>query len=374
MELEIPVIKAGPPEESLWQLRSMWELAATVHFLSIFKPFLHLAQGFSVKVEDIETALCDPESLLMAELHVKLLRALLHRDDITYSHEIESKVHSKLITTVLWQDILVEVLKERGDNYNPLAEALYVEISLQDRMKILHLLCELLMTDETLLNFVEEKELEADAMRGRSIGTDSHGSIYWYFDDQRLYREVPVVEAGKGRKATPTPKKRQPGRAPSRSSARRRGRQEEDEPSDDEGAAPNGVDTPRPVDFTVVRPETAQWPHLVVKKKYQWETVCVTSRDWEAIVAWLANPKGQHETDLASELTVISEAVIPPLQAREREIEKQKLLDAIPRKRSHRIQRKEIQSQEDERLQFLRKEEERLRKVQEVRVGGDGGV
>ncbi|KAJ8653360.1 hypothetical protein O0I10_011011 [Lichtheimia ornata] len=191
----------------------------------------------------------------------------------------------------------------------------YFDMPLELRVHLLHTLCEWQLDDAE--RFREHLDSEEDAVHWRvdPIGYDAKGSLYWLFDDNRLYKEMPEP---KKKKAKPKKKPVRKGRAGVRRSSRRAAQataQEEEEAEE----------------------ETENW--------VPWQLLCVTSQEWEAFPKRFENSQHPDEQNFYSLLVEdVLPKVLPVIQEHEEALKKK---DAMKyRKRSSRLISRELEALE----------------------------
>ncbi|KAI8590362.1 hypothetical protein BDZ88DRAFT_415045 [Geranomyces variabilis] len=216
-------------------------------------------------------------------------------------------LNARLVTTESWRTYLLrEWMKHEQDSDVQLEGVEYENLSLRSRIIILHYLCEWQFDNNEKFRAAIGAEDDETEWRVAPVGTDAKGNTYWLFDDNRLYKEAPTT-APKGR---------------SKKNAR---------------------------------------------GKPTWELECVTIDDWQAFPERFKKSRSSVEKAFYEWLT---EEAVPKLlsdyQAREKV---KKIEEALNnRKRSSRLQMREIEKMELERQIQERqqtKQSERLRKQEE---------
>ncbi|KNC87782.1 hypothetical protein SARC_00040 [Sphaeroforma arctica JP610] len=385
-------------QEKLHRLRSCWELPCVVLFFSFWKSSLNVLAAFETNCKSIEEALLDENDLLLAEMHVKLLRSILKRNDITYNSSIGG-----VPTARVWYDVLLGIVKEYGDN-SPLLEVMeeaftitdgtnsdrdatknaYDNLAIELRVQLLYMLCNVsLGASDVFAEYVAEKETDADALRLQVVGVDSERSTYYYMNDSRLYMEYSYVER-KIKKSVAKPRGRPKNKErvvfQPRLTERQMAKQQKMEESLKTKAPPSGRGTKRkaqqPVKSTSkiqveedvdIEPKEnlPEFPYFIKRKQYCWRAVCVTSKEWKNLIARLSKSRHKVERELAETIKTLAETVVPSLERAELAAEKARTLDALPRRSSSRVKTNEQMSERDKRIHFLKREEERLRTIAE---------
>ncbi|KAJ3300476.1 hypothetical protein HK104_000061 [Borealophlyctis nickersoniae] len=220
---------------------------------------------------------------------------------------------SRLITTENWQAVLARECEKRNPEDYPLLEGVdFFDLPLRNKVLILHFLCEWQFERPERLRSSLGSEEEAAHWRVEPVGYDAKGNTYWLFDDNRLYREAPPATAGKAKSRRKKP------------------------PS---------------------KPEPT------------WSLECLTQDDWETFSQRFAKSKNAAEKEFYEFLTDHAlPKVLSDLQEKEKEKKLQEAL--VNRKRSSRLQMKELAQMEIDRQMELRMkqaEEERIRREREER-------
>jgi hypothetical protein len=105
----------------------------------------------------------------------------------------------------------------------------------------------------------------------------------------------------------------------------------------------------------------------------QWELVCdAQASDWRALIDRLENTNSRLNKQLARKLDEqVLPSVMGKLEAKERARKRQERFEFLPRKRSSRLQHRELIRQEEERLDLeRRKKEEQLKLLRVCSWGG----
>ncbi|CAL8467238.1 g6774 [Coccomyxa elongata] len=291
-------------------LRSSWELASAIQFCRLFGGCLKL-KPFST--EKLEAALLEPDdhSMFLAELLYKLLR----RDTREPYTEREAFV---------WEDLLKRKLDAQWPQAftaHPMPGGDFYTIDPLSRMNILYALCEWRLDECAAIREVIRQAADnpetADHLRHEPIGEDSKGNRYFHFaddsEDCRLYREEP-------------PRKRL-------------GKKNKD------------------------RSDEALW-----------ETVCTTLEDMSDFAARMSASRNKNDKALHDLLTTsLLPKLMDTVQARRKAEERAAALEAMPKKRSSRLQVLQIKKDEEERKKKeeeeerarVQREQERVRKDRE---------
>ncbi|XP_074590016.1 LOW QUALITY PROTEIN: DDT domain-containing protein DDR4-like [Curcuma longa] len=201
------VERPSPPQLPRWEIRSMWEFAAILNFLHVFRPLLNVVGEFSA--EELETALLTPNRTL-DDVHMPLLKAI-------------PPVTRMALGRATWITVLCRKLRDWwhwvADGEVPIVASHGTEIekykTLQPmtRVVILKALCDIRVEQEDIRTFIDNSlkhGIQLSAFRKERIGSVSHGISYWYEDDpivgHRLYCEIRRVETKNTRaKGSSTP-------------------------------------------------------------------------------------------------------------------------------------------------------------------------
>ncbi|KAJ3153091.1 hypothetical protein HDU86_005389 [Geranomyces michiganensis] len=217
-------------------------------------------------------------------------------------------LNARLVTTESWRHYLSREWTRHDEETDVELEGVeYEDLPLRSKVIILHYLCEWQFDNNEKFRAALGEDDETE-WRVAPVGTDAKGNTYWLFDDNRLYKEAPST-APKGR---------------SKKNAR---------------------------------------------GKPTWELACITIEDWQAFPERFKKSRSAAEKAFYMWLT---EEAVPKLLAHHEEKEKQRKLEEaqINRKRSSRLQMREIERMELERQsqeQKQTKQSERLRKQEEIK-------
>ncbi|KAH7675454.1 hypothetical protein IHE45_08G135200 [Dioscorea alata] len=196
-----PLAPPQPSSPSLlprWELRSMWELAAILNFLHVFRSLLHIE--LEISAEELETALITPNSTL-EYIHIPLLKAIPPVIRMALGHATWITVLSKKLKA--WWHWVAEgdipIVASHGEE----VEA-YKALDPKTRVRILKALCDIRVEQDDIRSYMEDslkQGIQISLFRRERIGGDSHGISFWYEDDpilgHRLYREIRQVEVTK---------------------------------------------------------------------------------------------------------------------------------------------------------------------------------
>ncbi|KNA15601.1 hypothetical protein SOVF_096760 [Spinacia oleracea] len=187
-----------PTQEELmprWELRSMWELASILNFLHIFRAVLNINAEFTV--EELESALLSPNSTL-SDIHIPLLKAIPPVTRMACGRDTWVTVLCRKLKD--WWHWVAEGECPVVTDHGAETEA-YKNLDPKVRVVILKALCDIRVEQEDIRSYIDSSlkhGAQLSAFRKERIGGDSHGTSFWYEDDEfvghRLYREIRKVE------------------------------------------------------------------------------------------------------------------------------------------------------------------------------------
>ena len=196
-------------------IRGKWEFAASMQFLHTFGEDLNLGEFYT---EDVEEALVSAnESTLLIDLHIKLMKGLITHGFPPHDWQL---ILGKIIEKYLEIEEAVSMLDQtnemannmeddgeethrlkdkstRGKEFNetwenPMSgeDVLYWSLSVEDKVVILHKLCEWQLLDiERFRSRIKNAEERESDWRVEPMGYDAKNNTIWLFDDNRLYQE-----------------------------------------------------------------------------------------------------------------------------------------------------------------------------------------
>ncbi|KAH8550080.1 hypothetical protein BGW37DRAFT_91186 [Umbelopsis sp. PMI_123] len=252
------------------------------------------------------------------------------------STEPEVKKESDIKTEEQTPEIEVP-LEEQPDPIN------FFDLDLDTKLHVLHTLCEWQLDDPERMREHLPSEDDAAHWRVDPVGYDANGNTYWLFDDNRLYRESPAPPKSKSKnkskaKGSGKKKKQPPPPPPVRRGTRR-------------GLRSGGNATPPPEEEEEVP------AHITAQEETEeewkpWKMLCITAGDWQAFPARFENSKNRDEQRMYQYLTKdLLPQILPILEEREKEKKLEQALNN--RKRSSRIQIRDLQHQERLRQEVL---------------------
>ncbi|KAJ3050016.1 hypothetical protein HK097_008997 [Rhizophlyctis rosea] len=220
---------------------------------------------------------------------------------------------SRLISVENWQSYMLKEIERRNPEENPMMEGVdYFDLPPRNKVLILHYLCEWQFDNPDKLRASMPTEEEQIYWRVEPVGYDAKGNTYWLFDDNRLYRESPPA-------------------APVKAKSKKR--------------------------KSITKPEPA------------WVLECLTLEDWISFAAKFSKSRNAAEKEFHEFLV---QNALPKVQLDLQEKDKTKKLQEalMNRKRSSRLQMRELEKLEMDRQDELRRiqeEEERRHQQQEER-------
>ncbi|XP_031548780.1 cat eye syndrome critical region protein 2-like isoform X2 [Actinia tenebrosa] len=340
-------------------IRSWWEVPSIAHFCSLFRTAFGLTD---FEIEDLEEALLSDGSIdgslntFLGDLHARLLRGLFETKDI---HADNFEPFLSQILKIRWED---ELGKE-----NPLKDKEYSKLSVQQKVKILHDLCDFRLDVADVPELL--KGLDADSLRVEPLGRDAKGSIYWYFYGTRLYKEVPVLtqEEKEKRKLEKKKKKlaaKKKKRKKKKVKAKRKKRKANSSDSESDfitSSSSEDITSDEDDDIDSESEEESS-------SNAGWSLVCSLASEWEELAESFKKSKNRDEKLLYQTL---SEDFVPEIgkmiEAKEKAYQK-KLLELAPRRASTRIAIKMSMREDDEREEEEEKVNERERLAEEKRI------
>ncbi|PCD45119.1 hypothetical protein AU210_000562 [Fusarium oxysporum f. sp. radicis-cucumerinum] len=328
----------GETEHSLQhRIRNMWQFANLCQWIYIFGKAAKIDEA--IDVEEIETECLKPNSSILADIALALLKLVSSHRGLT--HEIFDDQARKQFT-------------KRSPNYNPFGSGetplKFNDFDIFTKIKVMQQLTQWAMIHPERIRdkMEEQKDSEQTSWRIEPYGWDADDRTYFVLDDNRVYRltEPPMI-------TKPTkPKKSRASYGSRRSSKRRRTTlnaeeevaetdQEikEDTPSEDDGLG--GM---------------------------TWECLAVTLDDVRSVVDGFRKTRDENEKILRDQL---EKHLVPILEKQEqsrqrRELQRERELANAAKmanaKRSSRIAGKVEQQRQEEQI----REEERHRKEEEA--------
>ncbi|KAG0051855.1 hypothetical protein BGZ83_003256 [Gryganskiella cystojenkinii] len=283
---------------------------------------------------DLEQALVDPSQMpFLIDLHARMLRQLTQEKRISFDN---------------WIPYAQKEFEKREDERNPWLDtdeaSSFEDFSLATKLLILTNLCEWQLDDpERFRAKLKQEEEVALDMRVEPIGYDAHERTYWFFDDNRVYRENPQPKKNTRKPKPSMPPPPKPKAAPEpRRGTRRSGRHNLE-------ASPE----PEP------EPEHETPP---ITPGVEWEPVCITRQDWEEFANIFKRSKHPDEKALH---TYINQVLPEVLEVFKEKLAQQHIRDNRLKEREQRL--KDREEAVWERAEKKKKEQERIAKEREAR-------
>lgn len=292
--------------------------------------------------KQLESALDTCDMNYLSPLCILLLRAL--------------SSHPASIDKTNWEQMLMKQYALRGYERTSLGTAEepvpWVSLSIEDKISTIHDLCEwqLEQPDRLRRNISEE---DARSWRVDAAGWDRVGNTYWLFDDNRLW--IQRVPQPRKRKAPAKKPPAKPQKATRANGATRRSAR----------ASSGGGPPKRPEDYFDSDSELSP-PEDEEPVWNEFETICVTRREWESFVAQFAQSKHPDERSLHK---YIANEVLPRVVEVITEEERREAMELAltNRKRSSRIALKESEKEERDRAEAVLLEHEARVRAQAAR-------
>ncbi|XP_018602941.2 cat eye syndrome critical region protein 2-like [Scleropages formosus] len=316
------------------EVQSWWEVPAIAHFCSLFRTAFSLPD---FEIEELEEALLKQDCDFLAELIASLLQGCYQRTDITpqsFSSYLDDIINYR------WE-------LEEGKP-NPLRQGPFEVLPPRTQVELLHRLCDYRLDAADVFDLL--KGLDADSLRVEPLGQDGNGALYWYFYGTRMYKEEPVRPKPGELSVIPEvkiPEKRKRGRPPKKKKL-----EEEQRLSEvDTVVTENGVETQEPGEE---------------RQRGTWSLVCDTEEQWVN----LANNLKDSTSPQARHLyRIISQNFLPEISSmivhKEKE-QKEKRLDPVPLRSSHRPPSSRLTREEQETLRAIENVEQQKRKEEDA--------
>ncbi|KAJ3029323.1 UNVERIFIED_CONTAM: hypothetical protein HDU68_012478 [Siphonaria sp. JEL0065] len=297
-------------ELAITALRASWEFAATTQFCTMFQAAVKFPFESTEAFENALVTYPPPSELI--DLHVKMLRIM---------------TFNRFVTPESWPQWFRKECEKKFEDWGPLfpEEKEYGDLTAIEKIRILRRISEWQFDLPERFRGVAKDDDDCRHWRVDPIGWDSFGGTYWLFDDNRLYREFSPENL--------------PAEPPK---ARGRGK-------------------------PVMSPEKHA---RLLKKKPKWELVCRTIGDWKTYPDIFKDVNHRYEKNLYQALTSgVGAKVIENLEEKEdqelkrvqlleehrrqEELSQQLLAQNMFRKRSSRLETKQLDVLEQERLDMV---------------------
>ncbi|KAI9337744.1 hypothetical protein BDR26DRAFT_863489 [Obelidium mucronatum] len=303
----------APPDEparrkdwNIGRLRAAWEFAATAQFCTMFQGPIEYPFESTEAFENALVTTPPPAELI--NLHVKMLRIM---------------TFNRFVTPESWPHWFRKECEKRQQDWTSMfpQETEYQDLSPIEKVRILRRISEWQFDLPERFRSVAKDEDDCRHWRVDPIGWDTEGGTFWLFDDNRLYREF--------------------------------------DPASLPQELPKAVGRGKP-------PLTPAKHARLLKKKPKWELVCRTISDWKTYPEKFKDSKHRYEKNLYQALTSgVGVKVIENLEERgEQELKRLQLLEEhrrqeeiqaqnLLRKRSSRLESRQVEQMEQERLQWI---------------------
>ncbi|CAG8576645.1 41110_t:CDS:10 [Gigaspora margarita] len=288
-------------QQAILHIRGLWEFANVSQFMHTYCDAFGLD---SFDTDELERSLATDDNIQVGGLIMKMLRTLSFNKTISLDN---------------WEQHLHQQYQKYAPEKNPFGDETctikFEDISVKQKVLILHDLCQWQMRNPERFRNLLSNQDNPQEWRVTPVGYDSKGNTYWLFDDNRLCKESPKKDVSKKQK--------------SKVKNTRRSRAKHVTPEVNESIA----------------------------ESTNWETVCVTIAEWEEFPKRFEKSRNAQEKAFYKLLT---EDLLPPILAalQEREKERKKLDALANRKRSSRIQKRELEKQEADRATQLKKDQD----------------
>ncbi|XP_067937082.1 chromatin remodeling regulator CECR2-like [Watersipora subatra] len=304
-------------------LHSRWELPSIAHFVSTFHGAFSLPELHVEELENGFLASCTAEG---SDLLNQLIAALL--SGFYSSKSIEFYNYESPLRDYLHQKWAVECKRE-----NPLVNRDFRELSLHDKVDIVYSLCMSRLDAEDVADAI--KQLSGEDMRVEPVGCDGRGCHYWNFNDERLYKEEPMLENPEKHKKRKHKEKHKKKKHKNRDS----------------------VDTADEAE-----------PKVVYGK---WTIQCSTEEDWQEFVKDLKKSSNKQDKKLRKIIINDFVPLISDIIEEKEKAMKRRLLEMLPKRESNRLARKRAEMDEQKaimaRIEAEEREEMRQRELEKKR-------
>ncbi|KAK4520071.1 uncharacterized protein ATC70_008200 [Mucor velutinosus] len=337
-KLEVHVNETSSPEAIL---HASWEFISAFQFFNTFKAYFHLPKSLSIdKLEQAMMAGKDDMQQLEDEaveedhtMHLKRESSVLSQQSNASGASASQPARHYLANFMV--HIVSPLLTQRQktlintDNYEQFIADVFpgftnfADMSVLDKIKVLKSIemAHVEISDPELISL--QNGQSGQELRFAPLGSDYEGWVYWYFGDDRLYREIPLPI---GRK-------------------------------------------------TITISDTLE---------FTFELVCSTVQDWRDLVEKFKPTKRTANRELASTITALAKEMIAKLEAREEyrlrneaKVKRARELELMPRKKSRRLevksdeQAKRQKALDEAREQAALEEKERQMKAKEAKLAAD---
>ncbi|XP_054710026.1 chromatin remodeling regulator CECR2-like [Uloborus diversus] len=295
------------------EVQSWWEVPSVAHFCYVFR---HAFNLFYIEIGELEAAILniqDPEMCISLEqLMMRLLQGC---------YDAES------VTTENWEEKLKELFEDNcEDEENPLMNnCSFYTLTPKNKVEILMKLCEFRLDADGALEDI--KDIPSEDMQAKCIGKDGHNNSYWYFCDERLYKEKNSDKVDmKKNTSLATSKKSKKEISNSR-------RQKEKNPSNNN----NNL----------------------------WSIACYSISDWEKLAKSFSKSKNSDEKELSNIIKSKYLSFLQEVVSEKDAILRKRFLELAPKRSSSRISKVQAQRKMEEQKAFEAAEKARIKFAEE---------
>ncbi|GIY74325.1 cat eye syndrome critical region protein 2 [Caerostris darwini] len=298
------------------EVQSWWEVPAIAHFCYVFRAAFNL---FYIEIGELEAAILniqDPEMCTSLEqLVIRLLQGCYDENEVMSNN---------------WEEKLHELFNENcEDEENPLENNAFAFLSSRSKVEVLLKLCEFRLDVDGALDAI--KDIPPEDMQARCVGKDGQNNSYWYFYDERLYKEDPSGAAKK-------PKKLQ---------------QQSGKKNIKDSNVKNGK---RGVRDRKTKTE---------EQNTSWSIVCHNSSDWEILAKNFVKSKHKAEKELAKEIKNVYLPKLAEVVAEKDRLLRKRFLELAPKRASSRLSKVQAQKKLEEQMAAEANEKRRLEMEEE---------
>lgn len=346
-------------QDTLLKIRAMWEFCAVVQFCSFFKQLLKLPSLDDVDVDELEEDLLGLNSALAGDNGEKTLLERIESGLIGLAINVKSR------TNDVDNDVqtIFRVSCNKGGIYSGLDEVLepyfegegyfaarrykrkYSELDTIDKVRVLGMLVRIISVDDKFRDKMAESNSNIEEFRVLPVGWQTEFGMYYLFDDNRLYFkqefEPDLSDVKKRIKQNKGSRKKRVIESP------------EEE---------NGI-----VQVTLGEA-------LAREYEPEWKCLCWDLSSWKKFMSTLKVKKSKIEKDLYSYL---NKQIMPIIEQNHelrqrnsisRERNREKVVLVANRKRSSRLEEKQLRLQQEAEERKVREEEEKqLLKIRQVK-------
>ncbi|KAF8764781.1 Cat eye syndrome critical region protein 2 like protein [Argiope bruennichi] len=296
------------------EVQSWWEVPTIAHFCYVFRAAFNL---FYIEIGELEAAILniqDPEMCMSLEqIITRLLQGCYEENEVTSNN---------------WEEKLHELFKYNcEDGENPLENNAFAFLSPRSKVEVLLKLCEFRLDADGVLEAI--KDIPSEDMQASCVGNDSENNSYWYFYDERLYKEGPSALTKKSRKSEQQSGK---GKNMKNNSAKKTTRERKSK-SDDSNKS--------------------------------WSVVCHNLSDWETLMKSFSKSRYKQEKELVQEMKKKYLPLLTEVVAEKDRLLRKRFLELAPKRVSQRISKVQAQKRMEEQMVAEANEKRRIEMEQE---------